>query len=119
MRQQRGIEVLVESPKEAYIQGVLARGDRRLSAVLLDAHEKGGSKGFKQAMKKNLLREEDYLYRQREPESEILPWKVLDMGLDSLYLERELEEAKKAEFTAPCAKGCTRCGICKMADGSV
>ncbi|EIW18129.1 MULTISPECIES: TIGR03960 family B12-binding radical SAM protein [Pelosinus] len=119
LRQQRGIEVLVESPKEAYIQGVLARGDRRLSAVLLDAHEKGGSKGFKQAMKKNMLREEDYLYRQREPESEILPWKVLDMGLDSLYLERELEEAKKEEFTAPCAQGCTRCGICKKADRSV
>ncbi|MCC5465030.1 TIGR03960 family B12-binding radical SAM protein [Pelosinus baikalensis] len=113
LRQRRGIEVLVESPKEAYIQGVLARGDRRLSAVLLDAHEKGGSKGFKQAMKENMLREEDYLYRQREPESEILPWKVLDMGLDSLYLERELEEAKKEEFTAPCAQGCTRCGICK------
>jgi len=119
LRQQRGIEVLVESPKEAYIQGVLARGDRRLSAVLLDAHEKGGSKGFKQAMKKNMLREEDYLYRQREPESEIFPWKVLDMGLDSLYLERELEEAKKEEFTAPCAQGCTRCGICKKADRSV
>ena len=34
LQKNRRIEVLVESPKEAYIQGVLARGDRRLGAVL-------------------------------------------------------------------------------------
>ncbi|MDU6770394.1 MAG: radical SAM protein, partial [Veillonella sp.] len=34
LQKNRRIEVLVESPKEAYIQGVLARGDRRLGKVL-------------------------------------------------------------------------------------
>jgi radical SAM family uncharacterized protein len=113
LRQKKGIEVLVESPKEAYIQSILARGDRRLSAVLLEAHKRGGSKGFKQAMKINMLAEEHYLYRQRDQDNEILPWQLLDMGLDPFYLERELEEAKKEHFTAPCSQGCTRCGICK------
>ena len=113
LRQRKGIEILIESPKEAYIQAVLARGDRRLSAVLLEAHQRGGSKGFKQAMKVNMLKEEDYLYRERDQNSEILPWQKLDMGLNSLYLERELEEAKLEKFTAPCAQGCTRCGVCK------
>lgn len=113
LRHQKGIEVLVESPKEAYIQGVLARGDRRLAAVLLEAHKRGGSKGFKQAMKVNMLKEEHYLYRQRDEQNEILPWQQLDMGLDAAYLGQELEVAKLEKFTAPCVQGCTRCGICK------
>jgi radical SAM family uncharacterized protein len=113
LRQRKGIEVLIESPKEAYLQAVLARGDRRLSAVLLESHQRGGSKGFKQAMKVNMLNEEDYLYRERDQNSEILPWQRLDMGLHSTYLKRELEEAKLEKFTVPCAEGCTRCGVCK------
>ncbi len=113
LRQRKNIEVLVDSPKESYMQAVFARGDRRLSAVLLEAHSRGGSKGFKQAMKANQCTEEQYLYRQRDEQHEKLPWEHLDMGLDSSYLVRELETAKKEIFTAPCAQGCTRCGVCK------
>lgn len=113
LKQRKGIEVLIESPKEAYIQAILARGDRRLSAVLLEAHQRGGSKGFKQAMKVKMLKEEDYLYRERDQKSEILPWQQLDMGLNSSYLEQELTEANLEKFTAPCAEGCTRCGVCE------
>jgi len=112
LRQRKNIEVLVESPKEAYIQAVLARGDRRLSIVLLEAHQRGGSKGFKQAMKENRCTEEYYLYRQRDEKNEILPWSNLDMGLNSSYLLQELEKAKLEKFTSPCAEGCTRCGVC-------
>ena len=43
--------MLVESPKEAYIQGVLARGDRRLGAVLAACAADRGSKSFKAEMK--------------------------------------------------------------------
>ena len=47
LQKNRRIEVLVESPKEAYIQGVLARGDRRLGAVLAACAAGRGSKAFK------------------------------------------------------------------------
>jgi len=113
LKQKRNIEVLVESPKEAYIQAILARGDRRLSNVLLEAHKRGGSKGFKQAMKETMLTQEHYLYRQWDEHNEILPWSTLDMGLNSSYLVQELERAKLEKFTSPCAEGCTRCGVCK------
>jgi len=113
LRQRKNIEILVESPKEAYIQAVFSRGDRRLSNVLLEAHKRGGSKGFKQAMKENMLTEEHYLYRKRDENNEILPWSQLDMGLDSSYLVYELEKAKLEKFTSPCVQGCTRCGVCK------
>lgn len=113
LKQRKNIEVLIESPKEAYIQAVFARGDRRLSKVLLEAHKRGGSKCFKQAMKENMLTEEHYLYRERDENNEVLPWSQLDMGLDSSYLVQELERAKLEKFTSPCVQGCTRCGVCK------
>ncbi|MBC8014843.1 MAG: TIGR03960 family B12-binding radical SAM protein [Sporomusaceae bacterium] len=113
LRQRKNVEVLAESPKESYIQAVFARGDRRLSSVLLEAHQRGGSKGFKQAMKVNGLSEDHYLFRQRDEHNEILPWGMLDMGLNSSYLIQELETAKLEKFTSPCTQGCTRCGVCK------
>lgn len=113
LRHRKNIEVLVESPKESYLQAILARGDRRLGKVLLEAHKLGGVKGFKQAMKINRLTQESYLYRQWDEHNEILPWQKLDMGLDPSYLVQELERAKMEKFTSPCAVGCRRCGVCK------
>ena len=40
----------MESPKEAYIQGVLARGDRRLGEIIAYAAENGGAKAFKKRL---------------------------------------------------------------------
>lgn len=113
LRQKKNIEVLVESPKEAYMQAIFARGDRRLGAALLEAHERGGMKGLKHGLKGNGLTQEHYLYRQWDVEKEILPWQTLDMGLNPAYLAQELEQAKMEKFTSPCAVGCTRCGVCK------
>ena len=113
LRQKKNIEVLVESPKEAYMQAIFARGDRRLGAALLEAHKRGGMKGLKHGMKANGLTQEHYLYRHWDEKNEILPWQLLDMGLNPSYLAEELEQAKIEKFTAPCAVGCTRCGVCK------
>lgn len=106
------IEVLIESPKEAYIQGILARGDRRVSSLLLAAHGYGGVKGWKKALKESEFEEEFYLYRERKTE-EVLPWQTLDMGLHHRYLATELENAGMLKQTASCREGCKRCGVCK------
>jgi radical SAM family uncharacterized protein len=113
LRAMKNIEVLVESPKEAYIQGVLARGDRRLAAVLLATHNQGSSKLFRQELKKAGLNEEFYLYRRRNETSEIFPWSHLNMGIDADYLLNELHKAEAEIFTAPCAASCVKCGVCK------
>ena len=107
----KGIEVLIESPKEAYIQSVLARGDRKLGEILLTAHRLGGVKAWRQAIKETGCDEGFYLYRRRELQ-ELLPWSNLDMGLESSYLEGELAAASEERMTPPCAEGCTRCGVC-------
>lgn len=111
LKNTKGIEVLIESPKEAYIQGILARGDRKISNVLYDAHKLGGIKSFKKAMKINGLDESFYLYRTRE-ELEIFAWDTLDMGFERSYLYNELINAKKRKHTVRCFDGCKRCGVC-------
>lgn len=108
----KNIEVLIESPKEAYIQGTLARGDRRLASVLLTSHRNGGVKGWRKALKEHNISEAFYLYRERK-QDEILPWNVLEMGLDKGYLFKELINSRCEKYTPPCVAGCKRCGVCK------
>ena len=111
LRKRRNIIVNVESPKEAYVQGVIARGDRRVGEALLLAHQLGGSKAFKRAMRECGLSMDDYLYRERE-EAEVFPWESLDMGFTRNYLYEELKKADAQKPTIQCFDGCHRCGVC-------
>lgn len=112
LQKNRRIEVLVESPKEAYIQGVLARGDRRLGAVLAACAADRGSKSFKAEMKAAGLDMDEMNYRERSF-NEFLPWSHLDMGMDDGYLEMEWKRSVDEAYTPPCVQGCKRCGVCK------
>ena len=112
LQKNRRIEVLVESPKEAYIQGVLARGDRRLGKVLAACALDRGSKSFKSEMKKAGLDMDHCNYRERTFD-DYLPWSHLDMGLNEGYLEQEWQRAVDEAYTPPCMEGCKRCGVCK------
>ena len=112
LQKNRRIEVLVESPKEAYIQGVLARGDRRLGAVIAACAADRGSKSFKSEMKAAGLDMDNMNYRERSFD-EFLPWSHLDMGMQEVYLEMEWQRSLDEAYTPPCAAGCKRCGVCK------
>ncbi|WP_251422660.1 radical SAM protein [Veillonella agrestimuris] len=112
LQKNRRIEVLIESPKEAYIQGVLARGDRRLSRVIAACAMDKGSKSFKPEMKAAGLDMDDFNYRERQFD-EYLPWSHLDMGMKEGYLELEWQRALDEAYTPPCMEGCKRCGVCQ------
>ena len=111
LKKRKHIIINVESPKEAYIQGVLARGGRRVAEALLRAAELGGSKSFKKAMKEKGLSVETELYRERQ-EQETFPWEILDVGVAREYLYEELRKAEALKPTVPCFAGCHRCGVC-------
>lgn len=111
LKKDKKIEVLFESTKEAYIQGVLARGDRNISNALLMAHQKGGSKAFKSALKELGINGEDYIYKDID-EYRILPWDIIDMGFQKSYLYSELQMSLEEKFTPQCFEGCKRCGVC-------
>ena len=106
-----GIEIIAESPKEAYIQAILARGNRKIGNVILNAHIMGGVKNFKKALKQYNLSEEACLYREFA-ENEILPWNNIDIGVTSEYFKEELIKAKQGLKTIECFEGCKRCGVC-------
>lgn len=105
------IEVRCESVRESYIQGVLARGDRKIGDLLYRAWELGGYKAWKQAAKEQKVDVDAYLY-QPVPVGQVQPWDILDMGLADGYMEKELEAAKQRKYTIPCFSGCNRCTIC-------
>lgn len=112
LKKYKNIEVQFESTKETYIQGVLARGDRKVAKALLQAHLDGGSKAFKRSLKQLGLNADMYLYRQRDKD-EVLPWDSLDMGFTKDYLWKELDMAMQEKHTIQCFDGCKRCGVCK------
>ena len=115
----RNIRIIAESPKSAYVQGVLARGDRRVSRALHRAFLAGGAKSFKRALQEEGLAFQDFL-QATHPEEAIFPWDVLDMGFSKQYLYRELQRAAALQYTKPCFSGCTRCGVCDtMEEGHV
>ena len=116
----RSIHYNYHEQKTSYMEAVFARGDRRLSEVLIKAFEKGAkfdgwSEYFSFDIWKEALAEcnvdgDFFTYREREYD-EILPWDFIDIGVTRKYLERENEKAKKAELTQNCRKGCTGCGV--------
>lgn len=104
------IGVKSESPQWAAIQGVLARGDRRLGQVL-GSLQRTSVRSWQEAMQAYELQFADYL-RERALD-EALPWGFIQTGLNPGYLRREWERAQEGHYTEVCPPiGCTRCGIC-------
>jgi len=116
LKNEKRIRVQAESLREAYIQGVLARGDRRLGQAILEAHRLGGRKQWKQALKVTGIDEKEYLDREYSRD-EVLPWHRIDVGVSVDYLWAELQKARQESATAVCSPQCRRCGACEVQGG--
>ena len=81
-----GVRVTSGSAKWSAIQGVLARGDRRLGNVLCDIAAESIS--WSQALKKNGLNHDLYLHRPRQID-ELLPWDHLNIGVPKSRLSEQ------------------------------
>lgn len=101
------------------LEGVLARGDRRVGASILRAYEKGSlydawgenfdNKLWMSAFRETGVDPDFYTCRVRE-ESEILPWDFIDIGVTKKFLWREWQNAQAASVTKNCRQGCSGCG---------
>ena len=104
------LSVTNDVPKHAFIQAVLARGDRRLAKVILRASGNGGD--WKTAFAEEGLAPGFYATRERDA-GEKFPWDYLDTGIKKNYLLKERERARKAIHTPGCNVGkCRTCGVC-------
>ncbi len=108
-------------PEQSFLEGVLSRGDRRLSELILRAHQKGArldgwSEEFRLSRWREAARElglslEEFL-RERDPE-EPLPWDHLDSGLSREFLLSERRRAYQGSYSPDCRFArCLKCGVC-------
>jgi radical SAM superfamily enzyme YgiQ (UPF0313 family) len=99
------IAVDADAPGLAEVQAVLARGDRRLAAVLLDA-DGATPRGFRAALARHGLALEELLAR-RDPDA-YMPWEIVDTGLRNSYLRRENRLAGEMVTGHRCLPGAYR-----------
>lgn len=101
------------------LEGLLARGDRRVGAAILRAYELGAlydawSETFHyeywtQAFADTGLDLEFYTIREREL-SELLPWDFIRIGVTKNFLKKEWQRAMEGKVTPNCRMQCSGCG---------
>ena len=105
--------------KTSIIEGLLARGDRKISRVIKDVYGQGeifsawteyfDIERWLSALEKEGLSLDFYVYRQRDT-GEILPWDFIDTGVTKKFLIREYENALSGKVTPNCRDKCSGCG---------
>ena len=113
-----GASVDLESPRDAYWQTLLSRGDRRVGAILEEVHRRGGKfwPVLRAANRDGGFGDcpppDEFVHRRYEPE-EALPWDFIDHGVDKRYLLAEWRKARLERETPPCdVATCRTCGAC-------
>ena len=104
------VRVQAENLRWSYIQALLARGDRRVSGLLKQAHAGGGN--WSRTFKETAVDPDFYVTRERSTD-ERLPWGFIDHGLKKAFLVREYQRAGAGKTSADCPlDNCHLCGIC-------
>ncbi|MGA7874152.1 MAG: radical SAM protein [Desulfoferrobacter sp.] len=106
------VRVHFDLPKWAYVQALLARGDRRVGAFLEKVAIDRLS--WTQAMRVVPFNPDFWVMRERG-ETEIFPWEIVDHGIKRAFLWEEYQRALLEKSSPPCpADGkCRRCGVCE------
>ncbi len=123
---QKHIKYNYHEADASVLEGVLARGDRKLSAVIQKVYEKGcfydaWSEYFKndawlEAMEECGLDAAFYASRERDI-SEILPWDFIDAGVTKEFLKREWAKAQQGVISENCKLKCQGCGAARFGGG--
>lgn len=116
---QKSIKYNWHEADASVLEGVLARGDRRLGEVIRRVYEKGSfydawgeyydNARWLETMAECGLTPEFYTHRER-PVDELLPWDFIDCGVTKEFLKREWEKAKREETSKNCKQKCQGCG---------
>lgn len=108
------------------LEGVFARGDRRVGQALLKAYEKGcifdawteffDNGKWMEAFRECGISIDFYNLRKREMD-ELLPWDFIDCGVSKSFLRREWQHAQEEKVTPNCKKQCSGCGAAQFQGG--
>jgi radical SAM family uncharacterized protein/radical SAM-linked protein len=111
-RKVRGLELRVHDSETSVLEGILARGDRRLSDVIERAYHEGARMdSWEEHVKLDVWREalEHYGVDPAQflgtiPVTAKLPWDHFDIGLEEGFLAREYRKALASRPSPPCGK---------------
>ena len=108
------------------LEGIFARGDRRISQAIYYAYESGcifdawgeyfHPEKWDEAFEKAGIDTDFYIFRERDTE-ETLPWDFIDTGISKSFLAREWKRALEEQVTPNCRMQCSGCGIRSMGGG--
>jgi radical SAM-linked protein len=118
----RGLRLKWHDARMSFLEGVFARGDRRLAEVLVQAHARGCTfdgwtehlqwQAWQEAFAAAGIDPIFYACRRREA-SERLPWAHLRTGVIDAFLQDERTRAEQGVSTPDCRDGaCGNCGAC-------
>jgi radical SAM family uncharacterized protein len=114
LRRVSNVQVHADIPKWAYIQALLSRGDRRVSAILGNVLTNNGN--WAKTFKESPINPDFYVIRERSFE-ETFPWDFIDHGIRKSFLKSEYQKAIQNKSTEACVTAsCKRCGVCPPPD---
>ena len=110
------------------LEAVMARGDRRVGRVLLEARKLGcrldgwdeyfDYEKWLEAFRRAGVDPDFYTTRGFGPD-ELLPWQTIDVGVSGRFLARERDKALRSEPTPDCRTHCNGCGARALSEGGL
>lgn len=126
MKNQKSIRYNWHQADETILEGVFARGDRRIAAVIKEAYRDGALfdawteywnyDRWVKAFETTGVDMDFYTLRERG-EDEIFPWDFIDIGVTKKFLRKEWERAQRREVTPNCRQKCSGCGAMQYGGG--
>ena len=123
----RKISVSYHDSKTSFLEAVFAKGDRRLSKVIVEAYRRGCFfDGWDENFRYDTwmqtfadLNVDTAFYANRTIGlDEVTPWSHFDYGVSKEYLVKEYQKAIAADTTKPCNRACSACGANKLLGGA-
>ena len=122
----RSIRYSWHDSRMIFLEGILARGDRRTADLIQEAYRLGAVfdcwldtwdySRWEQAAANIGMDVDFYALRERERD-EILPWDFIDVGVRRDFLWKEWEKARMAVLTPNCREACSGCGAAEYGCG--
>ncbi|MCK5256542.1 MAG: TIGR03960 family B12-binding radical SAM protein, partial [Deltaproteobacteria bacterium] len=111
----------------SHLEGIFARGDRKLSSVLVKACQMGCRfDGWSEHLNYNCWDEvlegvdRDFYNTRKRSKDEVFPWDHIDCGVERDFLWSEYQRGLSAQFTPDCRmEGCQKCGVCNKEKQSI
>ena len=119
----KSIEYNYHEPDLSRLEAVMARGDRRIGAVIEEAVKRGARlDGWDEHFSYQTWMDAfeacgvdpDFYTTRGFGDDEVLSWDTIDVGVSKRFLQLEKKRAYEAKITPDCRHGCSGCGADKL-----